>query len=223
MRAPWLLAAFLLPLPVGAGTPEQPEVTDPPGDVAAFGVPATAAFGWGDLQAAWFEADGDQVRLRLKVGEGQSAPPQGEVGATFRVGDQHWIAGYTVVPGLYAGGFLSKADAQGDVPDSADPATMPGSWEPGLVTVTFPLAEVDPDGEHGRLEEPWAWSESRATNGEQWRLDRSEAGRPFAWRLRAPEPGPAAADAGEGQGAPLPVAAALAGLAAAAIASRRRA
>ncbi|HEX2022918.1 MAG TPA: hypothetical protein VHH36_09385 [Candidatus Thermoplasmatota archaeon] len=178
-----LLPALLVASVAHAGGPDDPEVADPVGDVQALGAPAPVPLGleWADLRAAWFEADGENLKLTIQVGDGQGAPPQGEIGVTFRVGERHFIAGYTVVPGLYSGGFVSEADANGDVPASVDPQGVDGAWADGLVTTTFPKAAVDANGTIGSLGEPWGWSESMASNGERYRLDRTDVGRAFAW------------------------------------------
>lgn len=177
-----LLALAALGLPqASAGSETAPEVTDGSGDVAAFGAPVPQGLEWSDVRAAWFTRVADDVTLSIRVGDGAQAPPAGEVGVTFRAGAQHYIAGYTAVPPLYSGGFLSRSDAAGDVPSDADPAAMPATFDDGLLVVSFKAQDLDDSANVTSFAEPWGWSESRATNGETWRLDRTDVGTDFVW------------------------------------------
>lgn len=216
-----LAAAVLVGLAPGAaaGLRTDPEVTDPLGDAQALGLPLPAGFGWADLQAAWFEHSDGAVQLSILVDGGQ--PPQGEVGVTFRVGAQHYIAGYTVVPGLYAGGFLSPSDADGDVPDSASPTTVPGEWTGNLIKVTFPAEELGDLNGTLTLAQPWAWAEARASNGELQRVDKTAVGRDFTIApASGPAPGTTTGPSKATPGAATPLL--LAALAAAGLLLRRR-
>jgi hypothetical protein len=179
----WTLLALLAVPAVAAGTADAPEVADPAGDVAAFGAPVPQGLGWADIQAAWFERQGGSFALSIRVGDGAGEPPSGEVGVTFRAGAHHYIAGYTVVPGLYSGGFLSRADEDGDVPSNVTPSSMPATFEDGLVVVRFSPGDLEGGAGVASFASPWGWSESRATNGETWRLDRTDVGRDFAWAI----------------------------------------
>jgi hypothetical protein len=212
-----VLAAFaILAAPLaGAGTFTGPEVADGSGDVPA-------GLGWADVRKAWFSRDGDRFTLRILVA-GPEAIAAGEVGVAFRIGDRHYIAGYSAIPGAYSGGFLGPADEEGRVAPGTVPTAMAGQADGGLYTVSFARQDLPADAD--AFEDPWAWSEARAASGAISRLDRSEVGRDFTWGDPAPEPAVAASAGGSGRHeSPLPVTWAFLAVATAATlaASRRR-
>ena len=137
---PVLAALALLAAPVQAGSPEDPEVTDPVGDAGP--VPSPAGFEWADITAAWFEERDAGVRLTIAVAALDHDPP-GEVGVHFRVGGTWWLAGWTTIlfpapPFTYAGGFSCQAEADGSVPDASTCDSLAATAGGGVFTVDLP-------------------------------------------------------------------------------------
>lgn len=210
-----VLATLLAAPLAGAGTVTVPEVADGSGDVPP-------GFGWADVRKAWFSRDGDRFSLHV-VAAGTEPPTAGEVGVAFRIGDRHYIAGYSAIPGAYSGGFLGPADDEGRIAPGSVPTAMPGDAEGGIYTVSFTRNELPADA--AAFQEPWAWSEARAASGAITRLDRTEVGHDFTWGDPTPEPVAAASAGGSGKHeSPLPASWAFLAVAAAGMlaASRRR-
>ncbi len=177
LSAALALAALMLvltSLPAAlAGTPQHPEIADPAGD---------APVEWADLTAAWFsEETTDAIRLTLQVAGVEQAPAHGEVAAHFRVGDAHFIAGWTTVvipepPVRYQGGFVCPA---GEERTEVDPATcigLPGEVGDDVYRVTVPRAQIGALAADSVIGSPMAYAEIWLGAEARLALDETDTG-----------------------------------------------
>lgn len=130
MRIGGLILALALFVAPGAtaGTQEAPEVADAAGDAGPNGTAAPVGFGWGDIVAAWFEAESPQsFTIKLAVVDSTVPPQNAVVGVQFNVGSRVFLSGWGTFFGAPAG-FLCETDANGQPMNCTDSqeATLSG-------------------------------------------------------------------------------------------------
>lgn len=157
-------------------------LTDPHGDAGPLGAAVPVVYDWADIVSVELQMDGEaneSLLLGIHVAGVDGGPSEGEVGITFHVSGRYFIAGYTMVDG-YRGGFLCTSDARGDVGDSDECDSMPGRILADRFEATLALEALMLENGTGVLDEPWAWSERTASNGDFNRLDKTAIGKPFS-------------------------------------------
>lgn len=166
---------------VTAAPTDEPHFVDPAGDATwlqTAPVPAGAE-AWDLVAGRFHDETPHEVTLTIQVVAADGPPPSGEVGVTFLAPDGPRIAGYTVVPGVYSGGFLCTSDENGDVraADGQSCDGIPATFTADEVVVTLNRTALNASRLGDALVAPWGWSEAYASNGDDWRFDRTDVGR----------------------------------------------
>jgi hypothetical protein len=143
MRAAWPLSLVLLvAAAAGAGTEQQPEMTDPPGD-------AGAGAAWGDIVAGWLNDSATDVSATMKLAQLAAQPPGT---AWFFVADVGSGANATFGWGAFLDegaalnffyGHWDRQAGPTDIQEGAGEVKAAGANVPGYVTALLPKAFAD--------------------------------------------------------------------------------